>query len=368
MLLDLQLPRPVQRPANGRSLTVLANHWGIQVHTLALGRQWASRGYDVVARSGSDPWEIIATAPQALLVQWAARIDALHLGLRLGIHDVLPLASGAILVSISGQLLRWHHDRWMSVLAYDGFRKPTRHGLLCDRSGRIYVAQYSVNADLRRDVRLWRSTDGGVSFQLCHTFAKASTRHIHFIQEDHVDGALWLGTGDLDAEVGLYRSRDGGDSWQRVGGGSQRWRAVGLAFTADALWWGTDAGADQQCGNSIVRWDRATGNLVAVHPLEGPAHGVTTLPNGSILFATGVEGGSNESDGSVHLWHGRERWQQLAQWPKGLQPPIMQYGLAYFPRGQEDSSRLFIVQKGLRAGMLTTVEAVIGKAGERVTV
>jgi hypothetical protein len=50
------------------------------------------------------------------------------------------------------------------------------------------------------------------------------------------------------------RSTDGGMKWDCVGRGEQIWRAIGVAFTEEAIFWGTDSGYDSgQTRNFIVR-------------------------------------------------------------------------------------------------------------------
>ena len=49
------------------------------------------------------------------------------------------------------------------------------------------------------------------------TLPRESVRHIHFVNYDHYEKCLWLGTGDEDFECKLYRSIDNGkymgNSW-----------------------------------------------------------------------------------------------------------------------------------------------------------
>ena len=63
-------------------------------------------------------------------------------------------------------------------------------------------------------------------------------RHVHSVQADPYTDDVWVTTGDADSECRIGRLRDG--ALDVVGQGSQRWRAVELAFTPDHVMWGMD--------------------------------------------------------------------------------------------------------------------------------
>jgi hypothetical protein len=282
--------------------------------------------------------------------------------LRLGVHGMVRLASGGMLVCVSGALLRAEEEGapFECVLRFEGFRKPARQGFTRDAKGRVFLAQYALNHARGLTMHLWRSDDDGRSFQAIHRFEPGSIRHIHFVQEDPEDGSLWMGTGDADAESAIYRSSDGGSSWDVVGRGSQEWRAIGLAFRPDGIYFGTDAGSDAgHYANRILRLDRRRGTLEELGRLQGPVHAITTTRRGDVLLATGVEGGANETDCLVHLWHTAdgERWQEIASWASGRQPRRVQYAVAHFVAGQSSCDTLYVALRGVQAMPLGFMEA-----------
>jgi hypothetical protein len=118
---------------------------------------------------------------------------------------------------------------------------------VCHDGDEILLGEYPLDDTVPR-VR--RSTDGGRSWQTVVTLPEV--RHVHAVQRDPYSGDLWVTTGDEDHECLIGRLRD--DAFVPVGGGSQRWRAVELAFTPDAVLWGTDCPyADR---NDLFRLDR----------------------------------------------------------------------------------------------------------------
>ncbi len=356
------------------------------------GRAWASRGLQIASRDldlrgPAQAWQMRGTLPGPWidrglepLVRAAAgttkagwpptqyATDLVQLALRSGVHQlqVLPASakrknsSPALLVGVRRKLLIRNGltedavDRsgaWSVALHYRGFSKPTRRGLLVDREGRVWVAQYALNRQRQQAIHLWCSVDGGISFDIAHTFPAGAVRHIHFIQQDPLDGSLWMGTGDRNPESALWRSLDGKD-WQQVGGGSQQWRAIGLAFGRDAITWGTDAGLDAaEFSNCVMRFDRRTGQVQTSQVLQGPVHGISALPGDGVLLTTGCEGGRNETDARVHLWHGSPegQWRELASWRRGLQPRRVQYAVAHLVEGQQFCSDVWVQLRGTAA-------------------
>ena len=165
-----------------------------------------------------------------------------------------------------------------------------------------------------------------------------------------------MGTGDRDAECRMLTSVDGGLTWQPVGEDSQSWRAIGAAFTPEAVYWGMDAGFDAgDTPNHIMRWDRRTREAEAIQEIQGPCYGIAKLADGTILLATGVEGGQNERDRQSHLWCGSDRdFREIAAWDKDIWPAVVQIGTVYFPHGLDNSRKPCLVLLGLKGQGETT--------------
>ena len=348
--------------AHTSGIQILNAHQGLAVHALGCDRAWATRGGRLYTRAlTGGPWQLQDRLPEPAWQRLVGRSALLSQALRLGIHGVVPLGDCALLVVGTRRLWRVEAGRWQESLAFD-FRKPARLGVLRTRDGSVFCAEYTLNPKRDRPIRLWRSDDDARSFQQIFAFPIGQVRHIHFIQQDPVDGSLWLGTGDRDAESAIWRSTDNGATWQKVGGGDQRWRAIGVAFLHDAVVWGTDAGCDAGTFQNVaVRWDRQTQQLTSHTPLPGPVHGVTALPDGSVLLGTGCEGGVNETDRRVHLFvsDNGQSYREVASFSTGLQPKRAQYPVLHFAHGQEHNDRIWLIGRGLLAGPLLSMEIAV---------
>ena len=262
--------------------------------------------------------------------------------LRVGIHHLIPLKNDGYLVALKRKTLVL--DSTGNIInTFTGYRgnKPGHRGVCVTPDGTVFFGEYTVNINNDNPTSLYRSIDNGMSFQNILTFTKDEVRHIHFVQWDKYENCIWMGTGDKDYECKLMRSTDNGDTWQIVGRGSQLWRAVGVIFTEDALYWGTDAGSVSH-PNYIMKMDRQRRHIEKVQEIQGPCHGNTVLADGTVYVSTGIEGGENEKDCYAHVWKCERTCtpKEIMKLKKDIFPHIVQYGVVRFPMGLDDSDEL----------------------------
>ena len=233
--------------------------------------------------------------------------------LRVGIHHLLPLKNGNLLVVVKRKLYILSSEGKV-LNAWSEFKgnKPVHQGVCVTPEGTIFFGEYVLNPNRDMVVKLWRSVDDGMSFEVVKTFASAEIRHIHFIKWDVYEKCLWMG------------------------------------FTEDVLLWGTDAGS---CSDTVhfIRMDRKTREIEVVADFEGPCHGCASYRDGRAFFSTGVEGGENELDRfsrmkllvagrPVNIW----------QLEKDMWPLILQYGVMRFPLGSDQCDRVVFTTMGLK--------------------
>lgn len=261
---------------------------------------------------------------------------------REGIHHLLPLNNGWLLAVIKKKTVIVNSTGRV-VNEFSGYRgnKPGHRGVCVIPDGTIFFGEYTINIRNDNPTTLYRSTDNAMSFQNILTFEKHEVRHIHFIQWDKYEKCIWMGTGDKDYECKLMKSSDNGDTWELVGEGSQLWRAIGVSFTENAVYWGTDAGSVSD-PNYIIKMDRHTRKLEKVQEVQGPCHGNAVLSDDTIYVSTGIEGGENEKDDYAHVWKSDESgyFTEVLKCKKDIFPNIVQYGVVRFPMGLEDSNML----------------------------
>ncbi len=272
--------------------------------------------------------------------------------LRVGLHHLLPLKNGNILVT-SKRVAYIISPGGEIVNTFTGYQgnKPAHQGVCVTPDGTVFFAEYLLNPNRDHEIRLYRSTDNGMTFHVVKTWPAGDIRHLHFVKWDSYEQCLWLGTGDYGengSENRLYKSCDNGDNWELVGQYSQDWRAIGVCFTKDALLWGTDAGS---CPDTVhfVRMQRKTQKLEIMADFEGPCHGCASYKDGRAFFSTGVEGGENEKDRYARLKEYKagkiiNHWQLK----KDIWPLILQYGVMRFPLGTDACDRVVFTCMGLQ--------------------
>lgn len=280
-----------------------------------------------------------------------------RLGLRLGIHSVVAVGDEEYLAVLKGRfVLVGKHGRLTEVDRVHRGNKPASRALCTTPDGPILYGEYLLNNDRASAVAVYRADNAALGFRKVHEFPAGEVRHVHFVQWDPFGSCLWMGTGDRDPECRLYRSDDFGGSWTLIGAGNQDWRAVGVAFTAAALFWGTDAGSDAgDTPNHIMRYDRRDRVLERVQHLQGPAHGVGIMADGTLVVSTGVEGGINEADRSAHLWASRDGalWEEVFALSKKRWPNIVQFGVLRIPPGAGQAEVLTFTGLALRGSSET---------------
>lgn len=170
---------------------------------------------------------------------------------------------------------------------------------VCRADGRVYLGEYPLGDEVPR---IHVSTDDGRDWAVACRLPGA--RHVHAVQTDPFTGDVWVTTGDADAECAIGRLRHAGDAaeFERVGGGSQAWRAVELAFTPTAVLWGMDCGHAR--ANTLYRLDRAALGAdgdptpVAVGATANSIYYAATVETGGdywVVFATAVETGRDRT-------------------------------------------------------------------------
>lgn len=168
---------------------------------------------------------------------------------------------------------------------------------ICQHRGDCYLGEYPLDHDTVP--RLLRSCDNGWTWEVVRAFPEV--RHLHSVRPDPYTGDLWITTGDRDTEcrIGRLRGRDG--EYEVVGSGSQRWRAVGLAFTPEYVLWGMDSSYSAE--NEVLKLDRS--DIVRPHPTPETVHSLrssvfysATLDAGGerwVILSTGVEPGRDST-------------------------------------------------------------------------
>ncbi|MDL5360617.1 glycosyl hydrolase [Halalkalicoccus sp. NIPERK01] len=161
--------------------------------------------------------------------------------------------SETALLSTTGRWLLASHDGGRSwsvrrTLPDSSGPKGVLPTAVCRHAGEVYLGEYPL--DHGTVPKLLRSRDDGWTWEIVGEFP--GVRHLHSVRSDPYTDDLWITTGDRDEACRIGRFREG--VFEVVGGGSQRWRAVELAFTPTHVLWGMDSVYSPE--NHVLRLDR----------------------------------------------------------------------------------------------------------------
>jgi hypothetical protein len=162
----------------------------------------------------------------------------------------------------------------------------------------IFFGEYFYNP-LMYNVRIFKSNNYGMTWEIAYDFQPDKIRHIHALQLDPYTGRLWICTGDKDKESIIGWSIDNYRSIIPIGQESQIWRACQLVFTEEAVYWGTDANIESA---GIYRWDKKSKGLTKLDTCNGAIFFCTRLSKGTIVMSTDREGISSEKDDRTRLF------------------------------------------------------------------
>jgi len=311
---------------------------------------WVSRNYSLYrSKIGEDRFEKVIDLPFSFCDHVVGRSRLLSRALRLGIRSVLSLKSGTFLVNSQKKIFRIEENGMINeVFHFNKGLGPLRQGWCEDNDGNCYLGEYLLNSSRKDKVKLFKSDDDGLKWQIIKEFD--DIRHIHCVQYDKFSNSIWLGTGDREQESSISFSENGGESWSIIGGGEETFRTVSFIFTKNHVYWGTDSPTKH---NYIYRYHRKNGEIEKLSQVDGPIHYSIEVSNLK-LFATVVEGKSEgktlQLDKKAHIWcsNDSENFEDLVGWKKDSLPYILGFGRIIFPLGFNSTNELYFTTQSLK--------------------
>jgi hypothetical protein len=315
---------------------------------------YASHGYQLLCARidrGSIEWRPVGKYVPA----WWRNLSAnSRLGSRLvrdGFHALAVLSSGHLVAAVPGEIITLPPGETEFRSTHHVLRGIRPLHIAVTPDGRLFWGEYFNNRD-RTEVHIYASTDWGASWNVAHTFAKGSIRHIHNIVYDRWEECLWVLTGDDGAECRILRAPCDFKNVDVVLSGNQQARAVALLPAPDGIYFSSDTPRET---NYVYRLNRR-GELHKLARLGGSSiYGCRVGAN--LFFSTMVEPSAANLDRSARVYGSADglEWQSLLQrgkdpWPMGL----FQYGNAIFPDGENTSGLLALTSIAVTPGDMET--------------
>ncbi len=283
------------------------------------------------------------------LSQRAARADRCN---------VFVTSAGKILGIRSETVYRIEDNRVVPLWQIQG--DSVLHRGICEHEGQVYFGEYFRNS-ARGPVRLWQVDPELKNWGVAHEFPAGQYRHIHLVTSDPYEPrALWVAVGDDDGECFLLRSTDGFRTYDRIGAGTQLWRAVTLYFTPTHVCWITDSNLQQ---NFACRMDRQSQQLEQGQAISAPGwYGCTTSEGLHVAFTTVETGPGVQTDrASIYVSSDAFHWQPVLDFAKDRYRPVklFKYGVINCPSGNNSAAGLYLSGEGLVGLDGATVQVAI---------
>ena len=319
------------------------------VHQVCADAVWASSGRHVLRKGSDGQWSGFCSFPlqwKQDFVSWirplarVTRADKCNVFQNSNSH-VLGIRSGTAYRMTSGEVARIIDIQGDSVL----------QGCICeDSDGWTYLGEYFRNQE-RGPVRIHRFCPDLQHSEVAHEFGDNDIRHVHGVFADPYDAdTLWVTSGDLEGECFLFRTSDRFRTIERIGAGTQMWRAVKLHFTESHVNWITDSHLSQ---NYACRVARDSGELEVGQRISCSAWYGTRTSDGIYLSFTTVEPGPGiQSDHSaVLVSEDAFHWQVAHEYRKDFWRPmsLFKFGVVSCAQGVMDSQQVYLSGEGLES-------------------
>jgi hypothetical protein len=244
---------------------------------------------------GGDSWTEISVLPQSMFRRAIQFSPVLCRLLRQGFHHVeIGPEETMVIANRSTYRLAQRDFKFVETLHGSRPMGVTRFG------DSFYYGEYRSNPE-RTPVSVWRWSPGQAVWSPVWTFE--DVRHVHGVFHDRFTNTFWVTTGDEDHEAAIWRSGDGFATLDKIVGGSQQFRTVRLLFTADHVFFGSDAPDEP---NYIYRMDR---NGVQIDRLAKVGSSVFygTKVGKCLFFSTAVEPSKTNYTRDSEVWCSPEK-------------------------------------------------------------
>lgn len=266
---------------------------------------------------------------------------------RLDKCNVVPVKAGLVIIR-QGRV--YHHDEKSGKLAHTLTLKNCRnvlHQSIAVVGDDLFFGEYGNNPN-RLEVPVYRSRDGGRTWETIFSFPRNKTKHVHGCYFDPFEKKIWVLTGDFADECHILCADMDFKDIEWIGNGQQEYRTCNVFFEPDAVHWIMDS---QLQDSYHIRLDRKTRTIEKKTAFPGPVWYIKSLSDGFYLAATAQEVGLGVKDRFAHLMVSRdlENWIDLKRFEHdGFPKKIFKFGVIGFADGEQTSKSFYLFAEAIK--------------------
>jgi len=211
----------------------------------------------------------------------------------------------------------------------------------------LYFGEYGNNPE-RQEVPIYRSQDGGMSWEQIFTFPRGKIKHVHGCYLDPFEDKIWIFSGDFKNECFILCADQDFQKVEWIGNGQQEYRACNAFFEKDSIHWIMDSHLED---SYHIEMDRKTRQIKRKQRFPGPVWYIKKLEDQFYLAATAQEIGPGVHDAYAHLMVSRdlESWEDIYQFKHdGFPKRFFKFGVVGFADGTQTSAAFYLFLEALR--------------------
>jgi hypothetical protein len=287
------------------------------------------------------------------VARWQSAMQKLRLLRRLFRLDkmnvVLVDNSSLHLVIIhQGSIYSYKKDGALTLLFRVDHGRNVLHNSIAVIPGDCLIFGEYFGNNSQAPVNIYRIDIPSMEWRRIYTFESGSIRHVHSCYWDKYTGRIWVFTGDYNGECQVLVADPEFYSVERLGDGSQTWRAVSAFFTEEYVYWIMDSPIDT---SHLVRLNRTAREITVLTPFPGPVYYSADLGSDGYLVATTCEPGPSVVDNSAHIFLSPdlENWNEVCAYEHdGLPMAYFKYAIIGFSAGVQSLNKFYIFCEAIK--------------------
>lgn len=232
-------------------------------------------------------------------------------------------------------------DELTKTLELRNCRNVLHQSINTTPEGYIFFGEYGNNGN-RENVPVYRSIDGGRSWEEIYTFPPNSIKHIHGCYYDKYTNKIWVCTGDFEGENWMLVADKDFKDTKMIGNGKQQYRAVNIIFTEKEVHWLMDSQLEP---SHHIIFNRETETINIAQKMMGPIWYIKALEDGYYLAGSAQEIGPGVLDDKVHLYVSNDlkEWKTLKTFSHDKLPKrYFKFGVIGFADGKQSSKEFYM--------------------------